>query len=83
MSIGINYYGELRLVGCGKVGVFTRDDFKIIEGRNWRNLSGDEKLEDLFGEDVMIGCFINDKGEESYIFGRTPEFVRRDLDRYN
>ena len=72
------------MIGVNDYRILTEEYVDSVVDLEWLDLSGRGRdLEEMVSKDVMVGFIIDGDGKKTYIFADTPEWIRRDLDRYN
>ena len=72
------------MIGVNDYRILTEEYVDSVADLEWLDLSGRGRyLEEIVGKDVMVGFIIDSDGKKTNIFADTPEWIRRDLDRYN
>ena len=72
------------MIGVNGYRILTEEYVASVVDLEWLDLSERGRdLEEMVGKDVMVGFIIDSDGKKTNIFADTPEWIRRDLDRYN
>ncbi len=72
------------MIGVNDYRILTEEYVDSVVDLEWLDLSGRGRdLEEMVSKDVMVGFIIDGDGKKTHIFADTPEWIRRDLDRYN
>ena len=72
------------MIGVNDYRILTEEYVDSVVDLEWLDLSGRGRdLEEMVSKDVMVGFIIDGDGKKTHIIADTPEWIRRDLDRYN